>query len=107
MRVPYNGCMLQSALAPWAKSFVTLHLRAERNASAHTVRAYTHDLDCYLAFAQKEYPGLPLTRSHRIVVRAYLVHLHDQVLGRNSILRAIAVLRAFYKYLIREEAVLQ
>jgi tyrosine recombinase XerC len=95
----------QNALAPWVKSFITLHLRTERNVSAHTVRAYQHDLDGYMQFLKTKYPGLALSRTHRLVVREYLVELHAQDLGRNSILRAIAVLRSFYKFLAREEVV--
>jgi len=93
-------------LKPFGNQFL-MHLRVERNVSAHTVRAYQHDLHRYLAFIQEQYPGLSLSRSHRVVVRQYLVELHNQDLGRNSILRAIAVLRAFYKYLVREEIVPQ
>ena len=78
-------------LPPWAQSFV-LYCFSPRLA----VRARRSPLS-------QRYPERP----HRLVVREYLVHLHAQPLGRNSILRAIAVLRAFYKYLVREEIVLQ
>ena len=99
--------MSSPPLAPWAKSFLTLHLRAERNASAHTLRAYEKDLNGYLQFVQARYPGLSLSRPHRLIVREYLVALHDRKLARASVLRAIAVLRSFYKFLAREEVVTQ
>jgi tyrosine recombinase XerC len=79
-----------------------LYLRAERNASAHTVRAYQHDLQQFNAFLKTKYPRLSMDRNHRLVIRDYLSHLHEQELQRATILRAIAVLRAYYKFLIQE-----
>lgn len=90
-----------------------LYLRAERNSSPHTIRAYQHDLKEFLAFLQAKYPGLAPARNHRLVVRDYLSTLHEKQiqraadegeprLRRATILRAIAVLRAFYKFLIEE-----
>lgn len=84
-----------------------LYLRAERNASEHTLRAYSHDLTDYVAFLSQKYPQLSHDRSHRIVVRDYLSHLHEKKIQRATILRATAVLRAFYKYLMREELVVE
>jgi len=88
----------------WIQRFL-FYLRAERNASPHTLRAYQHDLSGFLAFVQAKYPGLPVERNQRIVVRDYLSELHGRNIQRATISRAVAVLRAFYKYLMREEAV--
>lgn len=82
-----------------------LYLRAERNASDHTLRAYQHELSAYLAFIRQTYPQLPFSRSHRVVVRDYVGRLHERGLARASIRRAVAVLRAFYKFLVREDLV--
>jgi tyrosine recombinase XerC len=79
-----------------------LYLRAERNASAHTLRAYQHDLRCFCSFLADKYPRLTLERSHRLVIREFLADLHDKNLKRATILRPIAVLRAFYKFLVQE-----
>jgi tyrosine recombinase XerC len=84
-----------------------LYLRAERNASPHTLRAYQHDLNEFLAFLKAKYPRLAPSRNHRLVVRDYLSTLHEKQIQRATILRAIAVLRAFYKYLIEEGITLQ
>jgi len=80
-----------------------LYLRAERNASAHTLRAYQHDLKAYNAFLSDKYPRLGLDRSHRLIIRDYLAHLHEENAKRPTVMRAVAVLRAFYKFLIQEE----
>lgn len=87
------------------RSLVTrflLYLRAERNASPHTLRAYQHDLDAYTQFLSEKYPRLTLDSRHRVVVRDYLSTLHAKSLKRATVLRTIAVLRAFYKYLNQE-----
>src|SRR5579872_3722199 len=90
----------------WIQRFL-IYLRTERNSSEHTLRAYQHDLADYLYFLEKKYPGLSTERSHRLVVRDYLSELHDRKLQRPTILRTIAVLRSFYKYLAREEVMTQ
>jgi len=79
-----------------------IFLRAERNASSHTMRAYQHDLRAYNAFLSEKYPQLGLDRSHRIVIRDYLAHLYEENVKRPTILRAVAVLRSFYKFLMQE-----
>lgn len=88
----------------WIQRYL-LYLRAERDASAHTLRAYQYDLKGFLAFVQAKYPGLSLERNHRLVIRDYLAELHGGEKRRATFLRAVAVLRAFYKYLVREEAI--
>ena len=84
-----------------AQRFI-LYLRAERNVSPHTIRAYNHDLSDFLQFTNTKYPHLSLERSHRLIIRDYLAHLHDRDVKRSTFLRAVAVLRAFYKFLIQE-----
>ena len=46
-----------------------LYLRAKRNVSAHTLRAYQHDLNDYRTILASKYPHLSSDRSHRLVVR--------------------------------------
>lgn len=93
-------------LSHWSQRFY-LYLRAERNASAHTLRAYQKDLGDYLRFVDGKYKNLSLGRSHRLVMRDYLSDLHSRGLERATVLRAMAVLRAFYKFLMRQEVIVQ
>lgn len=79
-----------------------LYLRAERNASSHTLRAYQHDLTAYNDFLTDKYPRLGLERSHRLIIRDYLARLHEENAKRPTVLRAVAVLRAFYRFLAEE-----
>jgi tyrosine recombinase XerC len=79
-----------------------LYLRVERNASTHTLRAYNHDLAGFAAFVRERYPSTDLSTHSRLVVRDYLSELHQTARQRATLLRPIAVLRAFYKFLLRE-----
>ncbi len=84
-----------------------LYLRAERNASPHTIRAYQHDLQSFTPSIKEKDPHLAMDRHHRLVIRDYLSHLHEKDIQRATILRAIAILRAFYKFLVQEEVTAQ
>ncbi len=99
----YNTSMLDQ----WIKRYL-LFLRAERSASPHTLRAYQFDLTQFLAFVQKKYPQDPVfLKNARLIVRDYLSTLHEQNHERATLLRSIAVLRAFFKFLVREELMAQ
>jgi tyrosine recombinase XerC len=88
----------------WVQRFL-LYLRAERNASPHTLRAYKHDLEGFLEFLARKYPKVESERQHRLILRDYLSELHAKGPRRSTLLRQIAVLRAYFKFLIRSEAV--
>src|SRR5579862_7732768 len=90
-------------LSQWIPRYL-LFLRAERSASPHTLRAYSFDLGHFRAFVTEKYPEpSALQTTTRLIVRDYLSVLHQQGHERATLLRAIAVLRAFFKYLVREE----
>jgi integrase/recombinase XerC len=78
------------------------HLR-ERNASAHTIKAYAGDLD---AFARYIGSRNWKTIDH-IVIRGFLSHLYDQGLGKTSVARALAAVRSLYRWLAQEGVVEQ
>jgi len=78
------------------------HLR-ERNASAHTIKAYAGDLDAFAGYAGSR--GWK-TIDH-IAIRGFLSHLYDQGLGKASVARALAALRSLYRWLAQEGVVEQ
>jgi tyrosine recombinase XerC len=90
----------------WIQRFL-LYLRAERNASSHTLRAYKHDLDAFLEFLRRKYPKSELEKHHRLIVRDFLSERHDQTKHRATLLRQVAVLRAYFKFLMRSEVLAQ
>ena len=75
-----------------------VHLRAERNLSPHTRRAYQSDVRQLLGFAGMSPNPESVTVQE---VRGWLVELRGRV-GPSSLARKLASVRAFYGYLIRE-----
>jgi integrase/recombinase XerC len=80
------------------------HMRAERNASAHTLRAYSNEL---ARFAQYVGPETGWKEIDHVSIRGFLSHLHGSGLSKVSVARALASLRSMYKWLSREGVVRQ
>jgi integrase/recombinase XerC len=78
------------------------HLR-ERNASAHTIKAYTGDLAAFAAYIG---PRAWKTIDH-IAIRGFLSHLYDKGLSKTSVARALAAVRSLYRWLAQEGVVEQ
>ena len=79
-------------------------LRGERNASAHTLRAYRNELG---RFAEYLGPEGRWKEIDHITIRGFLSHLHGCGLSKVSVARALASLRSMYKWLGREGIVAQ
>jgi len=80
------------------------HLRGERSASAHTLRAYKKELDRFAEFLG---PEIRWKDVDHVFIRGFLGHLHDQELSKVSVARALAAIRSLYKWLAREGIVQQ
>jgi integrase/recombinase XerC len=86
------------------------HLR-EQNASPHTIKAYTGDLDTFAAYigpklGPKTGPRAWKTIDH-IAIRGFLSHLYDKGLSKTSVARALAAVRSLYRWLAQEGVVEQ
>jgi integrase/recombinase XerC len=78
------------------------HLR-ESNASPHTIKAYTGDLDTFAAYmGQRDWKTID-----HIAIRGFLSHLYDNGLSKTSVARALAAVRSLYRWLAQEGAVEQ
>ncbi|MGC2248196.1 MAG: tyrosine recombinase XerC [Terriglobales bacterium] len=78
------------------------HLR-ERNASAHTIKAYTGDLDVFAAYiGSREWKLID-----HIAIRGFLSQLYDKGLSKTSVARALAAVRSLYRWLGQEGIVEQ
>jgi integrase/recombinase XerC len=89
-----------------SREFLTF-LRYNRNLSTHTLRAYETDVDLFLTHLAgvRDCPVSELTLPDFQTdgVRGYLAGLHDRGNARASSARRLAAVRAFAKYLVREE----
>ena len=78
------------------------HLR-ERNASAHTIKAYSGDLDNF-----SEYMGSrDWKKIDHVAIRGFLSHLYDKGLSKTSVARSLAAVRSLYRWLAQEGVVEQ
>lgn len=78
------------------------HLR-ERNASPHTIKAYTGDLGNFTAYAASR----AWKQIDHIVIRGFLSHLYEKGLSKTSVARSLAAVRSLYRWLAREGTVEQ
>src|SRR6202022_4085250 len=78
------------------------HLR-ERNASTHTIKAYSGDLDVFATYVgSRGWKAID-----HIAIRGFLSHLYDKGLGKTSVARALAAVRSLYCWLAQEGVVEQ
>ena len=78
------------------------HLR-ERNASPHTIKAYTGDLANFAAYAGSR----GWKQLDHIAIRGFLSQLYDKGLEKASVARSLAALRSLYRWLAQEGMVEQ
>jgi integrase/recombinase XerC len=86
----------------WIDKFLE-YLRSVRNASAHTISSYSHDLEQFQGYLTPPGTVTPaLNRVSHQIIREYIGHLHETGLEKSSIARKLAALRSFFKYCVRE-----
>ena len=73
----------------------------ERNASTHTIKAYTGDLKEFCLYVgPRSWPAID-----HLVIRGFLSHLYEKGLGKTSVARALAAVRSLYRWLAQEGVV--
>jgi integrase/recombinase XerC len=80
-----------------------LHSLAQRNASAHTIKAYGNDL----AMFADHVGATGWSAIDHIRVRSFLSQLYGRGLSKTSVARALAAVRSLYRWLAREGVVEQ
>lgn len=85
----------------WAKRFL-LFMRAERNVSPHTIRAYQQDLKDFQDYLKKSSFDISDFRKTRLAVREFWITLSKKKVHTSTLLRKLAALRSFFKYLVME-----
>jgi integrase/recombinase XerC len=94
---------MAETLAYWIEKFLD-HLRFQRNASPHTIRNYTSDLEQFLHFLthtpQGELRAEPeLEQIDNLTIREFLGDLYQRKNKKSSVARKLASLRSFMKFL--------
>jgi len=75
----------------------------QRNASAHTIKAYSGDLAEFSAYAGSR----SWKQIDHVTIRGFLSHLYEKGLGKTSVARALAAVRSLYRWLAQEDVVEQ
>ena len=92
---------LMAEIAQWLS-----HLRAERRLSPKTLEAYARDLRQCLAFLSEQWGGLVTLKQFAAIeatdVRAFMSSRRADDIGGRSLMRALAGLRSFGRFLERE-----
>ncbi|PYX96669.1 MAG: recombinase XerC, partial [Acidobacteria bacterium] len=75
----------------------------QRNSSAHTIKAYTGDLQNFANYAgSRDWKNID-----HITIRGFLSQLYERGLGKTSVARALAAVRSLYRWLAQEGVVEQ
>lgn len=95
-----NVVAMRNRAATIVEKSIASFLRSlqERNASAHTVKAYRTDL---AQFAEFVGPQRWRDVDH-VLIRSYLATLYERGLTKTSVARSLAALRSLYKWLAQE-----
>lgn len=78
------------------------HLR-ERNASVHTIKAYSGDLAIFSAYVGSR----GWKQIDHIAIRGFLSQLYEKGLSKTSVARSLAAVRSLYRWLAQEGVVEQ
>jgi len=100
---------MADTLASWIEKYLE-YLRYQRNASSHTVRNYSSDLQQFYSFLThtpdgKERPAPELEQIDNLTIREFLGALYQKSNRKSSVARKLATLRSFMKYLSVEDAI--
>jgi len=86
----------------------TAYLQDGRNASQHTLRGYTRDIIQFVEWLEAEKlvgAGGEWRQVDYPMIRRYLGHLSQKDYNRRSVLRKLSSLKAFFKWLERENVI--
>ena len=80
-----------------------LRVLGQRNASAHTIKAYAGDLDTFAAYIGSR----DWKKIDHFAIRGFLSHLYEKGLSKTSVARSLAAVRSLYRWLAQEGVVEQ
>jgi integrase/recombinase XerC len=97
MASPAKSTVVEKAVRDFLRAL------GQRNASAHTIKAYSGDLDEFAAYVGTR----GWKQIDHVAVRGFLSRLYEKGLGKTSVARALAAVRSLYRWLAQEGVVEQ
>lgn len=88
----------------YQESFIS-YLKYEKRNSSHTVTAYKKDLDQFVLFSTERIGEFDVKRVDAKLVRSWIVSLMEQQYTPRSVNRKISTIKAFYRFLMKNEVV--
>lgn len=100
---------MAESLSYWIEKFLE-YLRFQRNASPHTLRNYTSDLQQFLSHLthtpeEEPRPAPELEQIDNLTIREFLGALYQKRNTKSSVARKLATLRSFMKFLSAQGAI--
>src|SRR5580704_1638536 len=90
-----------------AEQFLAM-LQNERNASAHTVRAYRREVLNFAGYLRETLgEQAKIAAVDHLHIRAYMGLLYERGLTRASVARALAAIRSWFRWLAQEHKLAQ
>lgn len=81
------------------------YLQLERSMSDNTVVAYLHDVEMLGEFIFNQYQHTHLSKIELQHLQAFIANINEMELAANTQARAISGIKAFFRYLLLEEAI--
>jgi integrase/recombinase XerC len=98
---------VQSEFEALAEEFLRV-LENERNASAHTVRAYRREVGDFTDYLNERLgAAAKISAVEHLHIRAYLGQLYGRGLGKASAARALAAVRSWFRWMAKEHKIAQ
>ncbi|HSH65125.1 MAG TPA: site-specific tyrosine recombinase/integron integrase [Bacteroidia bacterium] len=83
------------------------YLQYEKRFSNHTILAYRNDLQQFIDYLQKTYDIHKPEDINHAFIRSWIVSMMDQNISSRSVNRKITTLKTFYKFLLRQQVVIE
>src|ERR1700736_5545779 len=97
MAAPAKSTVIDKAVRDFLQSL------RQRNASKHTIKAYSGDLQEFVAYVGSR----GWKQIDHVTIRGFLSRLYEKGLGKTSVARALAAVRSLYRWLAQEGVVEQ
>lgn len=81
------------------------YLQYERRYSAHTLLAYSKDLEQFFEYINKTYNVKEAQEVNHVFVRSWIVSLMEQKINSRSVRRKISSLKSYFKFCLREKLI--
>ena len=83
------------------------YLEFEKRYSPHTITAYQHDLEQFYAYLMNTYEIDKTKDIKHIHIRSWMVSLMEQPVTPRSVNRKISTLKSYYKFLLRQDVIIE